>query len=61
MQNRRKHLLDLLRKGFVAKRFRISIQYARASRLALAKNLRRICLRGFCIVTAEPRAGRKNP
>jgi hypothetical protein len=47
MQNRHKHLLDLLRKGFVAKRFRISVQYARASRLALAKNLLRSYLRGF--------------
>ena len=53
MQNRRKHLLDLLRKGFVAKRLRISVQYARASRLALAKNLLRSCLRGFCIITAQ--------
>jgi hypothetical protein len=41
----RKHLLDLFGKRFVVRRLRISIQYARSSRLALAKDLRRSYLR----------------
>jgi len=41
----RKHLLDLFGKGFVARHSRISLQYARSSRLAIAKDLRRSYLR----------------
>jgi hypothetical protein len=41
----RKHLLDLFGKCFVLRRLRISFQYARSSRLALAKDLRRSYLR----------------
>jgi hypothetical protein len=47
-----KHLLDLLGKGFVVHHLRISLQYARSSRLAFAKNLRRSYLPPIEIGTA---------
>jgi len=45
IQMERKYLLDLFGKCFVDRHLRILHQYARSSRLALAKDLRRSYLR----------------
>lgn len=53
MQQAGVHLLDLLVKGFIVRRLRISVQYARSSRLALHKNLQCNDTPSYCIATAE--------